>query len=150
MYLFLTALKKEVLNFNEKKICLQIIGKTSDLSKEIQKEILYAKKLTKNNKDLFLNVAINYGGKWDIVQACKSISQNILDKKLDIKHINENMFSTHLSLNNFPDPDLFIRTGGEKRLSNFLLWQLSYTEYYFTDTLWPDFNKKDLKNAILD
>ena len=150
MFLFLMTLKKEVIKFHKEKICFKIIGKIKDLSKDIQKEILYAKKLTKNNKAFFLNIAINYGGKWDIVQACKSISKDIMDKKIMIDNINEDNFQLKLSLSEYPEPDLFIRTGGEKRISNFLLWQLAYTEYYFTDVLWPDFNEKDLNKAILD
>ena len=149
MNLFLINLKQEINELNNNDICLQVIGHIQKLSKDIQKQIIKAKKLTQSNNSFFLNLAISYGGKWDIVQACKSIVKDVQEKKISIKSINENLFRFKLSLNNLPEPDLFIRTGGEKRISNFLLWQLAYSEYYFTDILWPDFTKKDLDKAIL-
>jgi undecaprenyl diphosphate synthase len=150
MNLFLINLKNEIDDLNKKKTCLRIIGHVKELQIDIKNQISYATRITKDNKEFFLNIAINYGGKWDIIQACKSIAKDISDKKIVIDDINENLFENNLSLNELPKPDLFIRTGGEKRISNFLLWQLAYAEYYFTDTLWPDFNEKHLKKAILD
>ena len=105
--------------------------------------------MTEENNSFFLNIAMSYGGKWDIVQACKSIAKDVIDKKILIDDISENIVKYKLSLNNLPEPDLFIRTGGEKRISNFLLWQLAYSEYYFTDVLWPDFKPSDLDKAIV-
>lgn len=150
MYIFFTSLRKDIIDLSKRKICLQTIGQTKDLSKDLQKEISRAKSITKENNELLLNIAINYGGKWDIVEACKSVVKDVIENKLNVESLNENVFASKLSVRNLSEPDLFIRTGGEKRISNFFLWQLAYTECYFTDTLWPDFNSQELEKAILE
>ena len=103
---------------------------------------------TKNNTALTLVIAANYGGRWDMTQACKILAQRVASGELSACAINETVINQHLCLANLPEPDLFIRTGGEQRVSNFMLWQLAYTEFYFTQTLWPDFNKTSLQEAI--
>lgn len=149
MYLLLSILKNEILYFKDNRIRVKILGDTKNLSKEIRRQIVITENLTENNKDFFLNIAINYGGKWDILEACKKIVEDILNKKIKINDIDEKLFQFKLSLGKFSEPDLFIRTGGEKRNSNFILWELAYTEYYFTNVMWPDFKQEDLEKAIL-
>ena len=104
--------------------------------------------LTKDNDALVLNIVVNYGGKWDIVEACKKIAIKVQNNELDISDIDEPLFGAMLSTCKLPEPDLFIRTGGEKRISNFLLWQLAYTELYFSDVAWPDFIEKEFDLAL--
>ena len=104
--------------------------------------------LTENNTGLQLNIAVNYGGRWDVAQACKSIVEQIQLGKLEVSDINAELVNEFIALTDLPEPDLFIRTGGEMRISNFLIWQLAYTELYFTDALWPDFKSAEFKAAI--
>ena len=108
-----------------------------------------AEVLTADNPRLTLNVVINYGGKWDVVQAAKTLASQVLDGSLLVEQIDENRFAQQLNAGDLPDPDLFIRTGGEQRLSNFFLWQLAYTELYFSDLYWPDFSIDEFENALL-
>ncbi|MDO9221269.1 MAG: isoprenyl transferase [Thiobacillus sp.] len=144
MELFMRALENEVTRLHENNIRFRLIGDLSGFSERIQTLIRDAEALTRNNTSLTFTVAANYGGRWDIVQAVKKL----MVAGVAADDIDEAALAQHLSLSDAPEPDLFIRTGGEKRISNFLMWQLAYTELYFTDTLWPDFNAKALDGAI--
>ncbi len=146
MALFLKLLKKEVQNLHKKNVRLLIIGDKTAFSKEIQKYIEKAEQLTALNTGLSLNLAVNYGGRWDIVNALTQWHTQCPDESID--DLTEEKISNFLSLNNQTSPDLLIRTGGEKRVSNFLIWQMAYAEFYFTDELWPEFNKKSIDKAI--
>lgn len=148
MELFATALTREVKKLHDNNIQLRIIGDLSAFSDKIKGLIDEAIALTANNDGLVLNVAANYGGRWDIMQATQQIAREVSAGKLQADDVNEAVIEQHLCLNGLPEPDLFIRTGGEKRISNFILWQLAYCEFYFTDVLWPDFNKKIFLDAI--
>ena len=132
--------KKEINNIIENKIRINILGRTNSLPNVIKKTLTTAVKKTKKNKKLIVNLAINYGSKNEIIDSVKKL--NLKSKKISEKNINESLY-LHL-----PFPDILIRTGGQKRLSNFMLWQLAYTEIFFLDKLWPDFSKKDLKKII--
>ena len=125
-----------------------MIGDLSKFSNSLQKQIQQAQNLTAENTGLIINVAANYGGRWDITHAVQQIAQQVKDNALSIDEISEALISEHLTTASLPEPDLFIRTGGEQRVSNFLLWQLAYTEMYFTDTLWPDFGIGELNKAV--
>ena len=144
MELFMRALENEVTRLHENNIRFRLIGDLSGFSERIQTLIRDAEALTCNNTRLTFTVAANYGGRWDIVQAVKKL----MSVGLAADDIDEAALAQQLSLSDAPEPDLFIRTGGEKRISNFLMWQLAYTELYFTDALWPDFNAKALDEAI--
>ncbi|MBU2641913.1 MAG: isoprenyl transferase [Thiobacillus sp.] len=144
MELFMRALENEVTRLHENNIRFRLIGDLSGFSERIQILIRDAEALTCNNTRLTFTVAANYGGRWDIVQAVK----RLMSVGLAADDIDEAALAQQLSLSDAPEPDLFIRTGGEKRISNFLMWQLAYTELYFTDALWPDFNAKALDEAI--
>lgn len=148
MDLFATALTREVKKLNENNIQLRIIGDLSAFSEKIQTLVADAIALCADNTGLILNIAANYGGRWDITQATRQIAEKVKQGEMSINDINENTIEDHLSLRQIPEPDLFIRTGGEKRISNFIIWQLAYCEFYFTDTLWPDFDKKIFEQAI--
>lgn len=146
MGLFLSALQKEVGKLHKNNVKLSVVGDISVFSKEIQQHIAEAERLTENNTGLKLNIAANYGGRWDIIQAVKSWSASNPDKP--ISDLTESEISENLCLSNQKDPDLLIRTGGEQRISNFLIWQMAYAEFYFTDELWPDFNEASIDKAI--
>ena len=148
MELFMTALGREVKRMHKNNVRLRIIGHTERFSTALQGRITKAEELTKNNSGLTVVIAANYGGRWDIAQAAKLLAELVRDGKLLAEDITPELMGSYVSLNELPEPDLFIRTGGEKRISNFLLWQLAYTELYFTDTLWPDFDKKSLSDAV--
>ena len=148
MDLFMQSLQDEVQNLVENGVRLKFLGQKDMFSKKLFQQIQHAEKLTSNNDKLFLNIAANYGGKWDILQAIKKIIQDVQIGKLQIDDINENALEKELSTQNIPEPDLFIRTGGEQRISNFLLWQLAYTELYFCEVLWPDFDTDELEKAF--
>ncbi|MEN6373664.1 MAG: isoprenyl transferase [Smithella sp.] len=141
-------LTSELLELQKQKIKLTTIGKIDNLSKNVKEKLLETKALTANNDQMVLNLALSYGGRDEIIIAVKKLSQDINKKKLKIDDINKDMFGGYLETSSMPDPDLLIRTSGEYRISNFLLWQLAYTELYFTDVLWPDFQKEDLLQAI--
>ena len=148
MDLFVSSLEKEVGKLKENGVQLKFIGDRSGFSQKLQDKIEEAEQLTGNNDKFLLNIAANYGGRWDVVQACKNICQNVQDKKIKIEEINEQAFAAYLSTGTTPDPDLFIRTAGEQRISNFLIWQMAYTEFYYTDVFWPEFNEQQLHLAL--
>ena len=148
MDLFMTALNSEVKDLHENNVCLKFIGDKADFSEKLQKTIKQSEDLTCNNSGLSLNVAANYSGRWDITQALQSIADDIVAGNLNNKKVDESLINEKLCLANGVEPDLFIRTGGEQRISNYFLWQLAYTELYFTDTLWPDFSADELDKAI--
>jgi len=145
MQLFLRALEQEVAKLHKNNIRLQIIGDRSRFDTKLIDMIGEAEHRTADNTALTLTIAANYGGRWDIMQAFRRMLESAPDQ---LQSFSEEDLAAHLSMPYAPEPDLFIRTGGEKRISNFLLWQLAYTELYFTDTLWPDFNAAALKRAI--
>lgn len=142
MGLFLTALQKKVQNMHKNGLRLKVIGNRSQFSAEIQQSIVAAEKLTENNTGLTLTIAADYGGRWDILQAANALIQ---EGKTEIT---ESDLASKLMLSDAPEPDLFIRTGGETRISNFMLWQMAYAEFYFTDTLWPDFKDEEIHKAF--
>ena len=148
MDLFLTALNKEVKKLHENNIRIQFIGDTSAFNEKLQTRMSDSEFLTKNNTGLSLNIAVNYGGQWDITEAAKKIAVKVENGELTSSQITAETINENTCLNDLPVPDLFIRTGGEQRISNFLIWQLAYTELYFTDLLWPDFNRDELFKAI--
>jgi undecaprenyl diphosphate synthase len=115
---------------------------------KLQSRLRDGEQETRDNTGLTLVVALNYGGMWDIAHAARLIASRVKDGQVDVQDVDEEMFATYLSVSDLPNPDLFIRTGGEMRISNFLLWQLAYTELYFTETLWPDFNEQTLNEAL--
>ena len=145
MGLFMSALKREVRNMNQNNVKLIVIGDRSRFNADLIAQIETAEQLTANNSGLVLTIAANYGGRWDMLQAANKMQ---LAQPEHIGAYQEEHLTPHLSMSYAPEPDLFIRTGGESRISNFLLWQLAYTELYFTDTLWPDFNEEALNLAI--
>jgi undecaprenyl diphosphate synthase len=150
MELFLLTLKREVKQLHKHNIRLRVIGEKSAFSQEIQQSIAKAEALTANNTALQLNIAANYGGRWDIVQAAQQLAQQVAVGDLRPEQITEELFNQAVSLDNLPAPDLCIRTAGEQRISNFLLWQFAYTEFYFSPLLWPDFREEALGDAIAD
>lgn len=148
MGLFMTALDQQVRKLHEHNIRLRIIGDRSAFSRTLQQRIEAAEALTGNNSGLNLVIAANYGGRWDVVQATRIIAARVGAGELNADEIDSALMQSLLSLSDLPEPDLFIRTGGEKRVSNFLLWHLAYTELYFTDTLWPDFDRQAFDGAL--
>lgn len=150
MNLIREFLKKEKKDLAKKNVRLTVIGRREGLPEDIIKRIEDLTESTKNNTKLNLIIALNYGGRSEIVDGVKNLSKDIINNKLSVDDINEDLFSKYLYTKDIPDPDLFIRTSGEMRLSNFLLWQLSYTELWITPVHWPDFGKKDLMQAVDD
>jgi len=148
MDLLHSALGREVKRLHDNNVRLRFIGDRSAFSEKLQSRLDEGELATKGNTGLTLVIAINYGGWWDITQAARAIAQKVEKGELSASEVSQDLFSSCLSLSGLPDPDLFIRTGGEKRVSNFLLWQLAYAEMFFTDTLWPDFNEASLVEAI--
>ncbi len=148
MKLFMLVLKREAKSLVKNGVRLEFIGDRSAFSSSFQQRIAQVETLTASGQGLHLIIAANYGGRWDILQAAKKMIQQA--NRENSVTLNESRFNTFVSTADLPDPDLFIRTGGERRISNFLLWQLAYTELYFTDVLWPDFNQDQLQLAIDD
>jgi undecaprenyl diphosphate synthase len=148
MELFLTALKQEVKKLHRNNVQLRIIGGREAFSQKLQDRIAQAEEMTASNDGLVLNIAANYGGRWDVTQAARYLAEAVKTGELQPEDITESMMEENLSMKDLPEPDLFIRTGGEQRISNFLLWQLAYTELYFTDVLWPDFGEAEFFQAI--
>jgi undecaprenyl diphosphate synthase len=148
--LFMRALDREVDELDENGVRLRFIGDLSAFDKVLHKRMLEAAQRTAGNSKLQLNIAVNYGGRWDIVQAARQAAAAVARGELAVEAIDEAAFDRWTSLGELPPLDLFIRTGGDHRISNFLLWQLAYAELYFTETLWPDFNQATLQLAIND
>ena len=145
MQLFMLALEKEVSNLHQNGVCLKVIGDLSRFEPRLVELVRNSEALTANNAKLTLTIAANYGGRWDVMQAV----QSMLKARPELAGgFDEADLQPYLSMPYAPEPDLFIRTGGEQRISNFLLWQLAYAELYFTDVLWPDFNAAELDRAI--
>lgn len=150
MSLFLKALDREVDQLSANGVSLRFIGDRAAFPAELQQRMSHAQSRTAANTALALNVAVNYGGRWDITQACRALATQARDGALAVDAIDEARVRESLSLASLPDPDLFIRTGGERRVSNFLLWQIAYAELYFSDVLWPDFDMACLRAAVDD
>lgn len=148
MKLLYVYLRSETKRIHKNNIKLCTIGDISKLPQEAKDELEKTKELTKNNTSMTVHFAFNYGGRQEILRATKRIAENVINNKLSLEEITEDVFSSNLYTVGVPDPDLMIRTSGELRISNFLLWQMAYTEFYFTDCYWPDFNGDELKKAI--
>ena len=148
MGLLVKYLRNELEELHKNNVKILTIGDISKLPEACIEELALAKEKTKDNTGLVMSLALNYGGRNDLVNAVKNISQDLVDGKISLDDIGDNLISRHLSTNESPDPDLVIRTSGEQRLSNFLLWELAYSEFYFTDIHWPDFDEKELQKAI--
>lgn len=148
MDLFLTALDREVQKLHENRVRFRVIGDIERFGKKIAARIRQAEHLTENHTALTLTVAANYGGRWDIAQATAELARRALAGEIRPEDITAESLNPFLSLQGAPEPDLFIRTGGEQRISNFLLWQLAYTELYFTPVLWPDFDHAQFELAL--
>lgn len=148
MKLLVNALKTEIKELHENKVKIKAIGRLEYLPEASQKAIKGAEKLTKDNEALTLVIALNYGGRAEIVDAVKKMLPDLQTGKMNINNLDETIFSEYLYNSEIPDPDLVIRTAGESRLSNFLLWQIAYSEFYITPVLWPDFDKNNLIEAI--
>lgn len=148
MDLFLRALRAEVDRLRDNGVRLRFIGDRAAFSEALQEGMVEAEAITRDNTQLDLGIAIGYGGRWDIVQAARSLAADVAAGELEPAAIDEDRFAARLSLADLPEPDLFIRTGGERRISNYLLWQLAYTELWFSDILWPDFDEAALDEAI--
>lgn len=148
MELFMVVLTSEVKKLHKHNVKLQVIGDLSRFSDKLQKRVADAHKLTENNTGLCLNIAANYGGQWDIAHAAKTLAQQVQQGLISPDEIDEARLSQHISMADQAPLDLLIRTGGDLRISNFLLWQAAYAELYFTDTLWPDFNEQAFADAV--
>ena len=148
MELLVNTLKQEIKTLMENQVKLITIGDTSNLPEDCQKNLEWAVATTKNNSGLTLILALSYSGRWELTRAVKAIAEKVKSGKLIDSDINEEMISQHLQTAGIPDPELLIRTSGEMRVSNFLLWQIAYSELYITPTLWPDFRKEHLYEAI--
>ena len=148
MDLLKTTLEKEVEKLHQNKVCLHFIGDRTQLNADLQHCLDNAETLTQDNTGLRLTIAINYGGRWDMTQACQAIAKKVAAGVMRAEDINTELVDKHMCLAHLPAPDLFIRTSGELRISNFLIWQLAYTELYFTDSMWPDFDETELMTAL--
>lgn len=150
MELFLLALQRETTRLARNNVRLRLIGDRARLSARLQEQIAAAEARTAGNDGLQLTVAASYGGRWDIAQAAAAAAREVAAGRLRPEDITPDRFQGFLSTVDLPEPDLLIRTGGERRISNFLLWQFAYTEFYFTETLWPDFRESELAAAFAD
>lgn len=148
MELFMRALDKETRELHESGVRVRFIGDLEAFGPELREKVRQAEQLTRSNERLILNVAASYGGRWDIVNAARDLASEVANGKLRPAEIDENLFASRLALAGSRDPDLFIRTGGEMRISNFLLWQSAYSELFFSPVLWPDFGPEALDEAI--
>lgn len=148
MHILVNTLRKEADNLNKNNIKLTAIGQTDRFPERCTRKLNEVKELTKHNDGLQLCLALSYSGRWDIIEAVKSLSEEVKKGNLNPDDINGDIFSNHLSTTGIPDPDLMIRTSGEYRISNFLLWQLAYSEFFITKTYWPDFRRNELYKAI--
>ena len=150
MELFMTALRKEVRRLQKNEVELRVIGDRTAFPAKLQERIAEAEDATRGGRRLILQVAANYGGRWDMAQAARRLVEEVAAGRLTADRIDEDRVAAFLSFAGLPDPDLYIRTGGERRLSNFILWQAAYAELYFTDVLWPDFDSGELRRAFDD
>lgn len=150
MGLLLEFIKKKLSVINDNNIRIRVLGNMDDLPDYLRVEVDNAIELTKNNTKFNLNIALSYGSRDEIIKAIKKVINDVENNKINIDDIDEKKFSSYLYTHDLPDPDLLIRTSGEIRLSNFLLYQLAYTEFYFTDVFWPDFKEKEYYTAILE
>lgn len=148
MGLFVTSLGREVKRLHKNGIRLKIIGDKSRFPEKLQQAIEEAEALTRDNDRLYLNIAANYGGRWDIAEAARGLAEQVASGALQVDEVTEERLHQQILLSDQPEPDLFIRTGGEQRISNFLLWQMAYCELYFTDLYWPEFDPAALDQAI--
>lgn len=148
MELFFTVLSREVKRLERNNVRLKVIGDTTRFSDKLRQKIANAEQLTAANDGLILNVAANYGGRWDITHAATALARQVEAGELKADDITESMMDEQMAMSGLPTPDLLIRTGGDYRISNFLLWQLAYAEFYFTDTLWPDFSEQVFTQAL--
>lgn len=149
MALFERLLQKELKEMEAEEVCINFIGDLSPLPESLQEAMHHSMERTRDNQGVFFNVAINYGSRHEMVEACRAIAEKVNQGELSAEAISEKTISQHLYTAASSDPDLLIRTSGEMRLSNFLLWQLAYTEIYVTDTLWPDFSSQQFDQALL-
>ena len=150
MSLLVNSLKKELITFQKNGVIVNAIGNIENLPSKAKKALNEVIIQTKNNSKIIMTLALSYGSREEIVNAIKNISKKVVNKELSVKEIDENIINNHLYTFNLPEVDLMIRTSGEQRISNFLLWQMAYAELYFTDVLWPDFRKEDFYDAIID
>jgi undecaprenyl diphosphate synthase len=149
MSLFLEALQREVDDLHRNNVRLRFVGARAQLKPKLQRKIEAAEQQTSQNSGLTLIVAVAYGGRWDIVNAARRLATKVTGGELSIEDIGDDAFARELALSGVPDPDLLIRTGGEQRISNFLLWNLAYSELYFCDCLWPDFREREFDEAMI-
>ncbi len=147
--LLVFTIKNEIKTLMDNNVRLEAIGDVSNLPKKCYKNLLEAKEITKNNTGLTLVLALNYSGRWELIEAAKGLAKDINGGKIDSNEVSQEIFSKYLTTSGIPDPELLIRTSGEMRISNFLLWQIAYSELYMTDLLWPDFRKEHLYEAII-
>jgi undecaprenyl diphosphate synthase len=150
MELFMSALRGEARRLNENGVRLRIVGDRKAFPEKLQWRIAEAEEVTGDNDTMVLQIAANYGGRWDIARAARRLAAEVRDGRLAPEDLDEDLVSARLSFPDIPDPDLFIRTGGEQRLSNFLLWQCAYSELYFSDLMWPDFGAEAYAEALAD
>ncbi len=148
MDLFMYVLMREVKRLHKHNICFQVIGDISRFSDKLQNSIKKSEQLTAGNNGLILSIAANYGGRWDITNAAKILARRVKNNEILLDDIDEELLHSHTCLAELPALDLLIRTGGDYRISNFLLWQAAYAEFYFTETLWPDFNEEEFEKAL--
>ncbi|MDW6093628.1 polyprenyl diphosphate synthase [Vibrio rhizosphaerae] len=148
MELFVTALSTEAKKLHKNNLRLRVIGDTSRFNSRLQDKIAQTEMLTAQNSGMVVNIAANYGGQWDITQAARQVAERVVAGELTPADITESVLAQHLTMSDLPQVDLLIRTSGECRISNFMLWQLAYAELYFTPTFWPDFNEESLVEAI--
>lgn len=150
MQLLVNTISKEVASLNKNNVRLMAIGDLQSLPNNCHDELQKAIDQTKNNKGLTVVLALSYSAKWEILKAVKNLSQDVAQNKIDAENISEEVFKNYLETKDIPDPELLIRTSGEHRVSNFLLWQIAYAEFYFSNKLWPDYRKEDLFEAIVN
>jgi undecaprenyl diphosphate synthase len=150
MQLLIRTIKSEAKTLIKNNIKLAAIGNLEKLPQDCIKELQQTMELTKNNTGMTLVLALSYSGRWEIMHAVKKLVQDVSEGKLEVNQITDDIFSEYLNTSSIPDPELIIRTSGEMRISNFLLWQLAYSELFFTDILWPDFRKENLYEALID
>ena len=148
MKLFRSYLKKCVKIAERNKMRVKIIGDTSVFDEVIRERIHYLEEVSKDYDELYFQIALNYGSRDEMIRAVKRLAQDCVDGKIRVEEISDPVYESYLDTHGIPDPDLLIRTSGEQRLSNYLLWQMAYTEFYFTDVLWPDFTKEELVKAV--